>query len=100
MPMVGAVRTRDGKLISSWIDYGSLSNQFLAEGLVASLFFTVSASSIIAAIYIININSNKPLTEIQQLIKLFGYSSPVWIFFSFLIFKAKIPSFSPSFSSR
>ncbi|KAK8895094.1 hypothetical protein M9Y10_023536 [Tritrichomonas musculus] len=98
MPMVGAIRRHDGSVSVSWIDLGSLSNQFLAEGMIASLLFTISACSIIASLYIIQ--CKEPLSEIQKILKVYGYSSPFWCFCSFLIFRAKIPSFFPMFHAR
>ena len=98
MPMVGAVRRHDGSVSLSWIDLGSLSNQFLAEGIIASALFTISACSVIASLYIIQIR--RPLSGGERFLKLYGYSSPFWCFCSFLIFKAKIPSFLPMFHAR
>lgn len=98
MPMVGAIRRPDGGVSLSWIDLGSISNQFLAEGLIASALFTISACSIISSLYIMQVR--RPLSEIEKLLKFYGYSSPFWCFCSFLIFRAKIPSFFPIFHAR
>lgn len=98
MPMVGASRRPDGSVAFSWIDLGSISNQFLAEGIIASALFTISACSIISSLYIIQCKGK--LSEFEKLLKIYGYSSPFWCFCSFLIFRAKIPSFFPLFHAR
>lgn len=95
MPMVGGVRTNDGRVVPSWIDVGNISNQFLAEGMVASFMFTVAALSIITGIIVIQIKGE--LSDFQYFLKLFAYSAPFWCFCSFSIFNAKFQSFFPSF---
>ena len=98
MPLFGAVRGNDGRPILSWIDLGGLNSQFLAEGIISSFTFTAAALSLISAYYLLDKNY-KP-NEYTGILRFLAMSSPLWCFFSYVIFHAKISSFVPSFTTR
>lgn len=100
MPMMGYTRGRDGKPKASWIDLHGLSNQFLAEGIVAAMMFSLAAASLISAVYILSKPESEELSDIQEALKKFAYTSPLWCMLSYQIFSMKFGSFSVRFTAR
>ncbi|OHS94070.1 hypothetical protein TRFO_39737 [Tritrichomonas foetus] len=96
MPMIGYHRDQSGQIVSSWIDPNGLSSQYLAEGIIASLMFSLGAASFMAAFFVMT-KKGKP-TEIDRLLNIFACSAPVWPIMSLFVFKQKIPSYFPAFS--
>jgi hypothetical protein len=96
IPLTGYVRGRDGKAIVSWMEPG-LSGQFLAEGIVAALSFSCSAASFICAFYILRKDPSEPLTALEETMRKFAFSAPIWCFLSYHIFSTKLGSFSVKF---
>ena len=92
--MTGYVRGRDGKPFISWIDVGSISNQFLAEGMVAAMIFSLAAASLIGAFYILDKPNGEELSDLEKFIKKFSYTAPLWCFFSYEIFRVKFRAFN------
>lgn len=104
MPAAGYVRGRDGKVYSTWIDYGNIGNQFLFEGIVASSLFSLAAASIMSAFVILlrddDERSEKNKNDFYSILEKFAMSSPIWCILSYAIFHMKIPSFSPRFHPK
>ena len=100
MPMTGYIRTKDGGYRISWIDLNSLSNQFLAEGIVAAFMFSLDAASLISVCYIMSKDEDEQLSDWEAIVKKFAYTSPIWTFLSYKIFSAKFRAFSIRFSAH
>jgi hypothetical protein len=97
-PMMGYSRNEQGKIVASWM-MGGVSQQLLAEGIIASLTYSLGACSLIVAFYEIT-KPEKSKTEIDRYLAAFAYSAPFWAFCSFQVFKMKIPSYFPSFGKK
>lgn len=99
MPVSGPIRGKDGKPVLSWIDVGGgISNQFLGEGIIAAIVFSLSASSFIASYYILTREPTKGKPEeVNQYLRKFAFTSPLWCFLSYHIFTWKLGSFSIKF---
>jgi hypothetical protein len=95
--MVGHVRGRDGHPVVSWMDTQGVGSQFGVEGLIAAMMFSASAASFIASIVILQKPEDEELSEIDQVMRNFAFSCPLWCLLSFWIFSAKVGSFRPSF---
>jgi hypothetical protein len=93
-PMVGYSRDQFGGILQTWIS-PSLSSQYLTEGIMAAIIFTMGAGSLIAAFYAIHI-PEKQQSELDHWIALFGYTCPVWQVFALVLFRMKIPSYFPA----
>ena len=98
MPMSGYYRDDRGRIRSTWMSEG-LSNQYLAEGLVAALTLSAGACALIAAYQVMG-KEDEELTGVEMSIKWFGVSAPLWAFFTFHVFRMKIPSYFPMFAAR
>jgi hypothetical protein len=96
VPFSGYVRTRDGRSALSWME-GSGSSQFLAEGVVAGLFFSASAASFICAFYVLGKPPGEPLTDLEATLRKFAFTAPLWCIVSCYLFKIKFGGFSPTF---
>jgi hypothetical protein len=94
MPMVGYSRDQYGTIVQSWISPG-VSSQYLAEGIIAAIIFTMGAGSLIAAFYIIHI-PEKQRSDLDGWIASFGYTCPIWQILALVLFRVKIPSYFPS----
>lgn len=99
MPMTGYIRDDRGRIIPTWIDRHGISNQYLAEGLIAALAYSIGACSLIAAYQVLG-KSDEEMTGVEVALKMFGMSAPVWAMCAFWIFHEKIPSYFPMFSPR
>ena len=100
MSMTGYIRGANGRPVVSWIDLTSLSNQFMAEGMVAAIMFSLAAASLIGAFYILSKDENEKLTDVESFIKNFSYTAPLWCLLSYEIFHMKFRAFTPSFFPR
>ena len=96
MPMIGYRRNENGQIVSSWIDPNGLSSQYLAEGMIASMMYSLGAGAFIAAFYLMTKRGN--FTGVDDALCVYAYSCPVWPILSFLVFHQKIPSYFPRFS--
>lgn len=98
IPMVGYRRDQHGNPVPSWIDPNGLSSQFLAEGMVASMIFSLGALSIMCAFYVMNKSKKEKEGEFDKYLRGFGYTAPLWTFLAFQLFHIKIPNYFPYFS--
>lgn len=96
MPMIGYRRNENGQIVSSWIDPNGLSSQYLAEGMIASMMYSLGAGSFIAAFYLMIKRS--PFTGFDEFLCIFAYSCPFWPILSFFVFHQKIPSYFPRYT--
>ena len=94
IPLVGYVRGNDGQPVFSWVDNSGLSSQFLAEGFLASLVYSLGSLSLMAAYYVFT-NKDKDDVFIKALTA-FSYTSPFWGIFSLMLFRTKISSYLPT----
>lgn len=96
MPMIGYRRNEQGQIIASWIDPNGLSSQYLAEGMIASMIFSLGAGSFITAFYLLRKKGKR--TGVDDALALYAYSCPFWPILSFFVFQQKIPSYFPRYS--
>jgi hypothetical protein len=97
MPMVSYTRDEHQNVVSSWISPHGLSHQFLAEGIVAALTFTLGAASLIAAFYELT-KPEKDKTDFDDFLKMFGFTAPFWQICALQVFRMKLPSYFPTFT--
>lgn len=98
IPTYGYERGQDGKPVLVWISSNNLSYQFVAEGVIASMVFSVGAGAMIAMFYVLN--KKGELSEIENVLKYYAATAPLWILVSLILFRVKIPSYAPSFTAR
>ena len=94
VPMFGGRRTYDGRIVASWYDASGLGSQFLAEGVISSCVYTIGALSIFCAVFELGGGVKNPFLNL--LLRVFSFSAPVWVLLAFLLFRVKIPSYSPN----
>ena len=97
-PTLGYTRGSDGQYKLSWINSYDPSSQFVIEGVIASIFFTIAAASMIAIFYTLQL-SHEP-QGVHVAFQYFGYSAPFLLLASFFLFKTKFPSYSPALLPR
>jgi hypothetical protein len=96
MPMVGYSRDESQRIVASWISPNGLSSQFLAEGIIAAMTFTLGAASLIVAFYEV-MKPEKDKSEFDRFLTYFAYSAPFWQFAALQVFRMKIPAYFPTF---
>ena len=94
IPLIGYIRGQDGQPVFSWVDNSGLSSQFLAEGILASLVYSLGSLSLMAAYYVFT-NPNKN-DIFFNLVNAFAHTAPIWGLFSLMLFRTKIGSYFPS----
>ena len=94
MPMTGYSRNEKGQIIHTWFSQGGLSNQYLGEGIICSIIFSLGAASMIAGYYAICHQQDKD-NEIVKIAEFFGCTTLIWAFIGFKLFNMKIPSYFP-----
>ena len=95
MPLLGVIRRPDGKIVESCFSNYGLGSQFLAEGLIATGVYTLGSLSLLSAVYVIK-NENRKDTTLYKIVFGFSVFSPIWILFSIMIFRCKIPQYNPA----
>jgi hypothetical protein len=94
-PWIGYIPTENDEPSISWIAVGDVETQFLTEGLVAGIFLSFGALSLIALFYEA---SKVDLRKRSRVLRSCGMSAPFWIFATFVIFRLKVPAYLPSFT--
>jgi small-conductance mechanosensitive channel len=93
--MVGYSQNDDGEMVLSWIST-DMSEQFIAEGIIAALCFTLCAAALIVSFYEI-VKPNQDKAEIDDYLRQFAFTAPLWLICIILVFRMKIPAYFPSF---
>jgi hypothetical protein len=96
MPMVGFLSDGQGKVVPHWISPNGISHQFLAEGIIASMTFTLGAGALLAAFYEIMKEDDKK-SDIDRILTFYGYSGPLWPTLAMAVFRVKLPQYFPTF---
>jgi hypothetical protein len=96
MPMVGYARDEQGNIVASWISPNGLSHQYLAEGIIASMTFTLGAGALLASFYEMTKDESKK-DDWDNLLTYYAYSAPFWPLLAMAVFRMKIPSYIPTF---
>jgi hypothetical protein len=98
IPMTGYTRTRDGKNAVSWIDMHGISSQFMSEGIVIGMLFCSAGVAFMCALCALK--KDVAETPLDEFVKGFGYTAPLWCFLAYYVFNLKVPSFRPSFTAN
>lgn len=95
----GQTWSPDGKVVKSWLERNSLSNQCWMEGFVVAVVSVMGGISAIAAYYAMSTPKKQRKGVLYGYIEAFGHTIPIWALLLFEVCSAKIPSYTLDFNA-
>jgi hypothetical protein len=74
-----------------------ISGQFLGEGIIAGALFSLAGVAFTCGLYVLSKPQGSQLTTMEDILRKFSFSAPVWCFLAYRLFALKIGSFRPGF---